>query len=289
MTRLFDITTTHDSIELDAQGKGKVVFTVTNATTAPQRAMFKLRALDSGQAGWLSLAGEAERDFSPGMVHQVEVAIAMPADAAERRFRMRLDALSAANPEEHFVESQLVSVSAPAPKVAPPSPGMPKWVWLVVALVVLAIAGVVGYLLMRKKTPTDPPKPDPVASAPAEPQPPRPQPVATKDFDNPQVQVAGGRMVWLDVCHDWGTNCGPPAANAFCRSQGLGVAQDFKITPDAPPTGVIGTKQLCDGAFCDRISWVRCAPAQTRVILNAQTLRYLKEAQVRGKQIVLPE
>jgi hypothetical protein len=290
MTRLFDITTTQDSLELDRQGQGKVVFTVTNVTQQPQRCGLRPRGLDAGKAGWLRLAGEAERDFVPGMVHQVEVGIAVPPGTPLEKFRLRLDAYSVANPDDDFTEGPLVQVNPPLAAAPAPEGGgrMPWWVWLVIALAVLAVGGLAFHLMSRKAPPVI--SPPPPASAPAStPTPPPPPPPRLVEFDNPRIE-AGGRLVGLDVCREWGANCGQAAATAFCQQKGHGAAHSFKVTQDAPPTAIISTKQVCDAPGCDRINWIQCGPRLTGPIrLPRETLLQLDQIRLKGKHLSQPE
>lgn len=84
-------------------------------------------------------------------------------------------------------------------------------------------------------------------------------------FENPMVDG-----VALDICREWASNCGKPAADAFCRGQGYTAALEHREKHDSPPTRVISSKQVCDGGFCDRIVWIRCttttaAPASMRL------------------------
>lgn len=62
----------------------------------------------------------------------------------------------------------------------------------------------------------------------------------------------------LDFCQQWGKGCGKPAADAFCRYRGYGRSVDFAVRPDRPPTKVIGTGQVCNQPYCDRIVLVTC-------------------------------
>jgi hypothetical protein len=62
----------------------------------------------------------------------------------------------------------------------------------------------------------------------------------------------------LDFCFHWGKNCGKPAADGFCRSKGYNWSVDFAVRPDFPPTRVIGTGQVCNQPYCDRIVLVTC-------------------------------
>ncbi|HKO09237.1 MAG TPA: TIR domain-containing protein [Alphaproteobacteria bacterium] len=79
---------------------------------------------------------------------------------------------------------------------------------------------------------------------------------ATRHFDNPLVEG-----VALDFCRTWARDCGKPAADAFCQSQGFAAAIDFTRQPHAPPTRVIGSGQVCNGANCARIDAVTCGAA----------------------------
>jgi hypothetical protein len=64
----------------------------------------------------------------------------------------------------------------------------------------------------------------------------------------------------LDVCREWGANCGRPAADAFCRANGFAAA--LHDTPDAEPgygtTSVISTNQICDQPFCRGFQQIIC-------------------------------
>jgi hypothetical protein len=279
MTRLFDITTTTDALALDASGKGKLAFTVTNTTQKPQRATLRVRGLDSSQAGWFTLGGDAERDFPAGFTHQVELAVAVPAGTPAGKFRVRLDALSVANPDDDFVEGQAISVTVAAPAPPPPPKSM-WWVWLIVGVVVLVIAGVVAFLVLHK------PKPAGGTTAPAS------SPTTTptglespKTFDNPTVITAQG-PVPLDYCREWGTNCGVPAADAFCRTQGYVKSVDWALTPDRPPTAVISSKQVCADPQCDRIVKVVCTTSGGAVLMiRPERMAIQRQLLLKGKQL----
>ena len=79
---------------------------------------------------------------------------------------------------------------------------------------------------------------------------------ATRHFDNPMVEG-----VALDNCRTWARDCGKPAADAFCQSQGFAAAIDFARQPHAPPTRVISSGQVCNGGNCARITSVTCGNA----------------------------
>jgi len=165
MARLFDITTTSDTSSMEAGGTIKLVFTVTNTTQRPQRATLRAKALDSAQASWLSVSGDTERDFPAGFTHQVEVQTKVPAATEPTKFRLRLDALSVANPDDDYTEGPPVSITVKAADKPRPK-SIPWWVWLIVGLVVLAIVGIVAWVAM---SPGEAPQPVPqVSKVPAD-------------------------------------------------------------------------------------------------------------------------
>ena len=64
----------------------------------------------------------------------------------------------------------------------------------------------------------------------------------------------------LDVCREWGANCGKPAADAFCVAEGFGGS--LQNTPDAEPgyasTRVISSGQICEGKICTGFQQIIC-------------------------------
>lgn len=84
----------------------------------------------------------------------------------------------------------------------------------------------------------------------------RPDPV-TKVYEKPKLN--GNR---LDLCVDWGVDCGQPAANAFCVSKGYSVASDYVVAENiggSSPTRLIGTGAVCDQGYCDGFKEITCS------------------------------
>jgi hypothetical protein len=71
--------------------------------------------------------------------------------------------------------------------------------------------------------------------------------------ENPMM---GG--VALDYCLTWATDCGKPAADAYCRAAGYAAATNFTPRPRAGQTYVIGSGQVCNGDFCTAFASVTC-------------------------------
>jgi hypothetical protein len=66
----------------------------------------------------------------------------------------------------------------------------------------------------------------------------------------------------LDWCLNWGSACGAPAANAWCKSKGYDGAEAFKLWEDVgKSTRVMGTGQVCDDPSCDSFTMIACSKA----------------------------
>jgi hypothetical protein len=72
-------------------------------------------------------------------------------------------------------------------------------------------------------------------------------------FMDPTVEGAA-----VDVCLNWGTNCGKPAADAFCQLQGFAGSSAHAARPNAPPTFVIGDRAVCRESYCARLTSITC-------------------------------
>lgn len=291
MSRVFEISTTGDSLTLDSGRRGKQSFAVTNITDHALRGRIRVDGLPSDKQGWVKVVGDSERDFVKGFTHAVDVAIEVPPTAAPGKFNFKLSAYSVAAPEEDFKIGSDFEVVIPAALVVGKTP-MPWWVWLAIALVVVAIGGVIGYVVHKRGgTTTQAPQPASVSGTtpppppPAPPVPPPPAP-ANREFNDPRVAVQGKGNLPLDVCEQYGTNCGKAAADAFCRANGMQGSVDFRIAQDSPPTAIISTKQVCTEATCDRITWVLCSPAPTlHLIANPIRTQMLQALPAKGKQL----
>ena len=76
-------------------------------------------------------------------------------------------------------------------------------------------------------------------------------------FNNPKVGTQP-----LDLCLNWGSDCGKPAADAWCVAQGFEKSTDHVVAPDigaSTPTRLISTGAVCDQEFCDGIAKVTCS------------------------------
>lgn len=166
MANVFAITTAVQTLKADANGQATTVFTVTNTTSRPLRGIAKIKPLGNTQSQWLKIDGETERDFPAGGTHQFAVSFNKPKSTAPssapqpaESFPFRLDAASAANPDEDFTEGPIVTVEAPEQK-AEPKKSFPWWILIVLALL-LIVGVIVAILLVRRGGSNNPTRPPP--------------------------------------------------------------------------------------------------------------------------------
>jgi hypothetical protein len=65
----------------------------------------------------------------------------------------------------------------------------------------------------------------------------------------------------LDWCLNWGTDCGQPAADNFCKRRRWTGALDFAVAPNigaSDPTMVSGNNQVCDQSGCAGFKYITC-------------------------------
>lgn len=83
-------------------------------------------------------------------------------------------------------------------------------------------------------------------------------------YNYPYVKDGFGRFGLLDWCRDWGTQCGKPAAEAFCKQADGGArprSTDFGHWPRAGHHGatvVISTRDTCELPRCEGFSYIVC-------------------------------
>lgn len=148
MQRQFSISTPAQTVGLDSGGRADVVFTVANASGVPTRGMARIAALGATQSAWLVLAGDSEREFPAGAMHQFTVAVNVPAEVAGGRYTFRLDMLTGRKGGEELTESPIVTIDVPARASAAKKRSTSWLAYAALALVVVVAAG--AYLMMRE-------------------------------------------------------------------------------------------------------------------------------------------
>lgn len=65
----------------------------------------------------------------------------------------------------------------------------------------------------------------------------------------------------LDICLNWGVDCGKPAADAYCNKRGFTKSTTFAIDQNVghvTPTRLLSTGALCDQGYCDAFRTISC-------------------------------
>ena len=78
----------------------------------------------------------------------------------------------------------------------------------------------------------------------------------SQSFANPKV---GAQR--LDLCLNWGTGCGKPAADAWCVSKGFTNSAGHAVANNigaSTPTRLITTGAVCDQNYCDGFAQITC-------------------------------
>src|SRR4030095_10251658 len=133
-TSPFTITTGSNTVVLNAERKGEAAFTVTNITGRALRGRGVPKPLGPTSPDWLTIAGEAEGDFSVAATQQYAVQVAVPMDAVPGNYTFRLDMVGVDNPDENFTQGPVVAFQVVPPPPPPPPPPKP-FPWWIVAVV----------------------------------------------------------------------------------------------------------------------------------------------------------
>jgi hypothetical protein len=80
----------------------------------------------------------------------------------------------------------------------------------------------------------------------------------TRLYTGPTIRTASGDDVSLDVCREWATNCGAPAAVAFCRTQNYATAVAFEPALRVGLTAVISSGRICSDPNCGGFTSIEC-------------------------------
>ena len=76
----------------------------------------------------------------------------------------------------------------------------------------------------------------------------------------PKIVSADGVAERLDFCQQWGSACGKPAADAFCKTKGHDGSASSEIDPDIGRTMIIGSGAICTDPTCDGFKTIQCNP-----------------------------
>lgn len=80
----------------------------------------------------------------------------------------------------------------------------------------------------------------------------------THNFRKPRVVDSGNR---LDLCLNWGSGCGKPAADAWCTTKGFTTSASHIVAYNIgaeTKTQILATGAICDQNFCDGFQRIIC-------------------------------
>jgi len=129
-------------------GEGAVSFAVTNTSGRALRGEASVIA-SAPAAAWLSVDGEAQRDFPIGGTQQYLVKIAVPANAPAGQYTFHLMERGIKDPDEDYAQSADIAFVVQAPPPVAEKPAFPWWIIAAAVAVVLVIGGIVAFLLLR--------------------------------------------------------------------------------------------------------------------------------------------
>ncbi len=142
-TPAFSITEVTSEVSMDASNRGVASFTVTNRSPDTVRARASAVPERPEEAGWLSLAGDAERGFPPSWTEQYSVDIAVPAGTPAGRHGLRIDVEGLTPPHTDTVRGPAVTYAV---RFVPPEKEDGYLATLLGALLGALAGGAVGSL-----------------------------------------------------------------------------------------------------------------------------------------------
>ena len=128
---------------------GSVVFNVTNKSAESADGSLSVQVAGSTQKDWFTIEGEEVRTFGPGETQTAKINISLGKEVPPGDYPFRLRAAAVRDPDNDAAEGP-VSV-AKKKEAAIVKPKSRWWLWLIIALVVLAAIGAAVYFLFLKK------------------------------------------------------------------------------------------------------------------------------------------
>jgi hypothetical protein len=236
----FEIADCPTTLTLAKDAKGgqaaNLALNVRNATDRTQAARVRVEPQGGAQAGWFAVEGasptspaEKDLDFEARATQTVRVAVAVPAGTPGGDHLFRVRVTSERDPDNDYTQSPAVAFKVLPPEVAPvvaPKAKFPWWAIAAAAAVLLVVVGVFVWIF--------------------------------RDDSGEEVLSTQDGGAFLDLCRVWASECGQPAADAFCQQKGFARASSFRQQNDTPPTYIVSTRQPCTFPMCDSIPEVTC-------------------------------
>ena len=144
---------------------GSTVFTVNNKSGEIRSGTLSVQVAGQSKAEWFTIDGEHERGFDPVTSETVTIKIAVPSSVAAGNYPFRLRVVAVTDPDNDHTDGPATTVKVPAAIEVVPPPR--KWIWIVAALVLLAVIGGLAWAFWPKPDgPVDPVPTETAASPP---------------------------------------------------------------------------------------------------------------------------
>lgn len=151
-----------DVADAKAPRTGSVVFNVTNKSTETRAGRLSVQITGQTKREWFTIDGEQERNFAPGETQTAAVKILVTPDVAAGDYPFRLRAVAVNDPDNDHADGPVVTAHVEEPITGDDT--SKAWIWVVVALVVVAAAGIGLYFALKPKPPQKPVTPPPVVT-----------------------------------------------------------------------------------------------------------------------------
>jgi len=159
MVKIVEITQSSDTVICDNNGKATIQYNVTNITSSSLRVGVDITPDDPSQKSWFSLEGKSEKQLDANATDQFSVEVDAKPSESEIISKVSILVYSVENSDENYTESEPVTIKVPSTTVVDIEDNSNnKWIiWVLVGIVILALSGVIGYLLL-KDNPAAPPQ-----------------------------------------------------------------------------------------------------------------------------------
>jgi len=138
----FDVTANPTTLEAKVGEKNSLVVTVTNRLGRPVTARASAVVDPAVGSAWIKAPPDAQKAFGQAATLEFQFGIEVPAAAPPGVYKVRIDVVDVEQPDDNFGQSPMIAVTVPKPPevvVTQGGGGVPWWVWLVAALVIVGV------------------------------------------------------------------------------------------------------------------------------------------------------
>jgi hypothetical protein len=128
---------------------GSVVFNVTNKSAESADGSLSVQVAGSTKKEWFTIEGDQVRSFGPGETQTAKINVSLGKEVPPGDYPFRLRAAAVNDPDNDAAEGP-VSVAKKKEAAVAPKKSL-WWLWLIIALVVLAAIGAAVYFLFLNK------------------------------------------------------------------------------------------------------------------------------------------